>query len=161
MRENAIGPRLASQRLQVAVEHGQDRRTIAIGRAGIVTAMIPRHHAEARQAEHPQHLRHVSLIDQRAVGLEQEIVQQGGLTEIDQGAAHPFISLAGVGMWGRPYLPAPALLHVSRRAAMRVDALRTLPRVQPSLNAFAINCAWVCGARPPIGGSRSRLVGKA
>jgi len=49
---------------------------------------IPGHHAEACQVEHVQHARRIGLFDERALRLEQQIVQQDGLSEIDQGTTH-------------------------------------------------------------------------
>ena len=88
VREHAAGAHLFGEVLEVAVERRQRGRAVEEGLLGRVRGRVPGAQAEAGEVQQVEHLRHVALPHQRGIGLEQQVVEQHGLAEIEQGAAH-------------------------------------------------------------------------
>ena len=86
--EHAGRADLVRQVLQVAIEHRQRERVVGERSLRVVACRIPRAQAEPGEVQHAQHVRHVRLADERRVGTEQQIVEQHGLSEVEQRAAH-------------------------------------------------------------------------
>jgi len=95
VRQHARRPDLLGEVLEVAIKHRQRGRAVGEWPLRRVRSGRPRAQAEAGEVQQVQHLRHVTLPDERRVGLEQQVVQQHRLAEIEQRAAHGLPHVAG------------------------------------------------------------------
>ena len=82
VREHAVGADFLGEPLQVTVVDRQQGGGVAERPVGLGRIVVPRLHAEAREVQQCQHLRHVGLLHQRGVRLEQQVVQQDRLAEV-------------------------------------------------------------------------------
>ena len=88
VREQAGRANLLGEPLQVTVVDGKLSGGVTVRPVGIGRALVPRLHAEAREVQQGQHLRHVRLLHQRRIRLEQEVVQQDGLPQVRESSTH-------------------------------------------------------------------------
>ena len=88
MGEEAAGADFFGQVLQVPIEDRELLRVVGVRPFGVVAGGVPGAQAEAGEVQQVEHLRHVRLAHQRGVGLIEEVVEQHGLAEIEQRAAH-------------------------------------------------------------------------
>ena len=89
VRDEAGRSELGRQSTEVAVEGGERRHAVGERILGADRARIPGDHAEPGQVEERvHHPRAVRLADERAVGLEQHVVERDRLPEVREHAAH-------------------------------------------------------------------------
>ena len=106
VRDHRGGLDLFREPLQVAVEDRQPRRPVGPGPFRLPGSPVPRAQAEPGEVQHMQHLGHGGLPHERGIGLVEQVVQQDGLTEVEEGAAHGAHSGTGPGRGRAPALPA-------------------------------------------------------